>query len=105
MDNFRQQVDFRNLLRQKLTAHLQQSGYHLSLDHQNEDQNLSKNWVFRLQYSGPNQIEIFNADWRDYTEYFTLAINGEIVAELNLNSFSNLEEAFEALASKLRNIV
>jgi hypothetical protein len=73
----------------------------LSFDSQNEDQSISKNWVFRLQYSGKKKIEIYNDDWRDYTEYFILKVNGKESLILNLDNYKNIELAFEEITAKL----
>ena len=101
MENFKQRADFRNLLRNKMTEHLGQYGYSLSFDNQNQDQGISKNWVFRLQYSGKKKIEIHNDDWRDYTEYFILKVNDKELFMLNLDNYKSIEIAFEELTTKL----
>lgn len=101
MEDFKQRAEFRNLLRSKLTVHLKSFAYTLTLDNENLDQSISKNWVFRLQYSGKNKVEIHNDDWRDYTEYFRLKINDNEVYMLNLDNYKNLDTAFEELTSKL----
>jgi len=101
MEDFKQRADFRNLLRIKLTEYLGVFGYILSFDNQHQDQSISKNWVFRLHYSGKKKIEIHNDDWRDYTEYFILKVNGEEIYMMNLNNYENIDTAFEELKSKL----
>jgi hypothetical protein len=101
MEDFKHRADFRMLLRNKIPEYLGQLGYTLSFDNQNEDRSISKNWVFRLQYSGKKKIEIKNDDWRDYTEYFILTVNDEEIFMLNLNNYKNLDTAFEELISKL----
>ncbi len=101
MEDFKQRAAFRNLLRNKMIEYLGVFGYILSFDNQNQDQSISKNWVFRLQYSGKKKIEIYNDDWRDYTEYFILKVNDKEIYMLNLDNYKNLDTAFEELTSKL----
>jgi hypothetical protein len=101
MEDFKQRAEFRNLLRSKLTEYLKNFDYNLTLDNQNQDQSISKNWVFRLQYTGKNKIEVHNDDWRDYTEYFILKVNDKEIYMLNLDNYKNLDTAFEELTSKL----
>ncbi|MCA0380669.1 MAG: hypothetical protein LCH58_00795 [Bacteroidetes bacterium] len=101
MEDIKQKAEFRTLLRKKLTAFLKNYDYELSLDNQNQDQSIPKNWVFRLQYLGKTKIEIFNDDWRDYTEYFKLKINDKEIFVLNLNNYKNIEIPFEELTAKL----
>lgn len=101
MEDFKKRADFRNLLRDKLTAILGDLEYSLVSDNKNQDQSISRNWVFRLKYSGKRTIEICNEDWRDYTEYFLVKIGDDEVYCLNLDHFPSLEYAFEQLVSRL----
>lgn len=101
MEDFEQRKEFRNLLRSKLTEYLKIFDYNLTLDNQTQDQSISKNWVFRLQYLGKKKIEIQNDDWRDYTEYFRIKVNDKEIYILNLNNYKNIDTAFEELTSKL----
>lgn len=101
MEDFKKRAGFRSLLRTQLTELLRQFGYDLSFDNQNEDQSVSKNWVFRLQYLGGKKIEIHNNDWRDYTEYFFVKVNDKELFILNLDSCETIETAFEEIKAKL----
>lgn len=101
MEDFKKRAEFRSLLRIKLTELLNQFGYSLSFDNQNEDQSISKNWVFGLQYLGKKKIEIHNDDYRDYTEYFRLKVNDKEILILNLEKFESIETAFEEVGAKL----
>lgn len=101
MENYKQRADFRNLLRLKLPELLSPLGFNLSFDNQNEDQSMSKNWVFRLQYVGKIPIEILNDDYRDYTEYFSIKVNDKEIYMLNLDRCESIEAAFEEVKEKL----
>ncbi len=101
MEDFKQRAEFKNLLRTKLTELLKKFSYCLSFDNQNEDQSISKNWVFRLQYLGKKKIEIHNDDYRDYTEYFRLKLNDKEILLLNLDNCESIETAFEEVKAKL----
>ncbi len=101
MEDFKQRAEFRSLLRIKLTELLNQFGYSLSFDNQNEDQSISKNWVFGLQYLGKKKIEIHNDDYRDYTEYFRLKVNDKEILILNLDKCESIETAFEEVRAQL----
>ena len=101
MEDFKQRADFRTLLRNKLKEYLEQFGYTLSFDNQYQDQSISENWVFRIQYSGKKKIEIHNDDWRDYTEYFILKVNDKELFTLNLDNYKSIETAYEELTEKL----
>ncbi|MES1182014.1 MAG: hypothetical protein ABUL44_04375 [Flavobacterium sp.] len=101
MEDFKQRAEFRRLLRLKLTELLSQFGYNPSFDNQNEDQSISKNWVFRLQYVGKKKIEIHNDDYRDYTGYFRIKVNDKEIFLLNLDRCESIETAFEEIKEKL----
>ena len=105
MEDFKQRAEFRILLRHKLTELLKQSGYNLSFDNQNEDQSISKNWVFRLRYLGKKKIEVHNDDYRDYTEYFRLKVNDKEIFMLNLDKCERIETAFKEVKVKLIDII
>lgn len=105
MEDLKKIAEFRRLLRTRLPALLGQFGYVLSFDNEQADQKESRNWVFRLRFSGKNQIEIHNDDWRDYTEYFRVKLNDTELRMLNLHESESIEMAFEELQTMLMNNV
>ncbi|HVG16667.1 MAG TPA: hypothetical protein VM935_16955 [Chitinophagaceae bacterium] len=97
MEDFRKAAEFRNLLRTALTELLLQSGYQLTYDNEKTDQNKPEHYVFRLHYSGNKKIQIFNDDWRDYTEYFSVKLDEEELMILKLTEFEDVWAAFEEI--------
>jgi hypothetical protein len=95
--------NFRNLVRNRLTQILIDYGYILTFDNQLEDQKVSKNWVFKLIYSGEKSIEINNDDYRDYTEYFYVKINEKEIMTLKIDKSDNIDDAFELMKTKIIN--
>lgn len=94
-------VKFTTLLRENLPALLGQFGYKLIHDNKLEDQGNSHNWVFKLIFSGANVFEVSNDDWRDYTEYFTVYINGIESFVLKTDDYATADMAYADFKTKL----
>jgi|SRR5690606_2657333 len=105
MDILKESRNFRDLIRKNIGEILKPKSYILIFDNNLENQELSKNWVFKLVYKGNKTIEIYNDDWRDYTEYFNVSVDGKELFYVNINEYGNLAEAFEDLKLKIQKIL
>ena len=105
MDILKESRNFRDLIRKNIGEILKPNSYILIFDNNLENQELSKNWVFKLVYKGNKTIEIYNDDWRDYTEYFNVSVDGKELFYVNINEYGNLAEAFEDLKLKIQKIL
>jgi hypothetical protein len=101
MSNLKNQIEFKEMLRVKLTSFLENHQYTLVYDNQNVVDDSTVKWIFRLEYSGKHKIEIFNDDWRDYTEYFNISIDKKELMLLNLEHYESTDKAFEEIKTKL----
>lgn len=100
-EDFKRRADFRQLLRTNLPKVLIGHGYNLSYDNQPDPKEIKKDWIFKLIYTGNKTFEISNSDWRDYTEYFHVYINGQEIFLINIDEYNDLEKAFRDIVSKL----
>lgn len=73
MEDLKRRLDFRELIYSDLVKTLGSYSYELTYDNRNAT-GIDK-WIFRLAFRGQKKIEIFNDDWRDYTEYFRIKVN------------------------------
>lgn len=105
MDILKESRNFRDLIRKNISGVLKPNSYILIFDNSLENQELSKNWVFKLVYKGNKTIEIYNDDWRDYTEYFNVSVDGKELFYVKINEYGNLAEAFEDLKLKIQRIL
>jgi len=105
MDILKESISFRDLIRKDLSEVFKKYSYKLTFDNTLENQEESKNWVFKLSYKGNKLIEIYNEDWRDFTEYFNVSVNGEEIFYVKINDYQSLAEAFEILKFKIQNLL
>ena len=92
---------FREMLKQELNNRLNKYGYFKQFDNEDLKIDDEKRWVFQLRYNGKRQIEIYNQDWRDYTEYFHLKIDDMEIFKVNILDYSDLNMAFETLYKEI----
>ena len=99
-EDFKKRADFRNHLRTNLSKLLQGHHYLLTYDNQPTKEN-EKSWTFKLVYTGDKTVEISNKDWRDYTEYFHVYVNGQEIFLIDIDKYNDLKKAFKEIESKL----
>ncbi len=105
MDILKESKNFRNLIRKDLSEFFKKHSYKLIFDNTLENQEESKNWVFKLSFKGNKLIEIYNEDWRDYTEYFNVSLDGKEMFHIKINDYQSLAEAFEMLKFKIQKLL
>ena len=103
MEDFKRRADFRELVYRNLAKTLDGYGYVLTYDNR-EDEGTRK-WIFKLVFIGLKTIEICNDDWRDYTEYFRIKINGQEIQILNVDKYKDIETAYDDLESTIIKLV
>ncbi len=101
----KKRVEFSALLREHLPAVLSSYGYKLLHDNQLEDQKDSHNWVFKLIFFGKKVFEVSNDDWRDYTEYFNVYIDGQEAFTLKTDDYATAELAFADFKTKIQELI
>lgn len=105
MDILKEGKNFQVLIRENINEVLNPNSYKLIFDNSHENQQISKNWVFKLVYKGEKTIEIYNDDWRDYTEYFNVSVDGKEMFYVKINEYENLAKAFKELKLKIQKIL
>lgn len=105
MDILKESRNFRDLIRKDISEVLKANSYILIFDNSLENQELSKNWVFKLAYKGSKLIEIYNDDWRDYTEYFNVSVDGKELFYVKINEYETLAIASEVLKLKIQELL
>ncbi len=105
MDIIKEGKNFQVLIRENINEVLKPNSYELIFDNSRENQQISKNWVFKLVYKGEKTIEIYNDDWRDYTEYFNVSVDGKEMFYVKINEYENLTKAFKELKLKIQKIL
>jgi hypothetical protein len=105
MDILKEGKNFQVLIRENINEVLKPNSYELIFDNSRENQQISKNWVFKLVYKGEKTIEIYNDDWRDYTEYFNVSVDGKEMFYVKINEYENLTKAFKELKLKIQKIL
>ena len=98
-------VAFTAMLRDRLPGILSEYSYAQTYDNIGKDRNDSHHWVFRLEFSGPKVIAVYNTDWRDYVEYFQIACDGQEAFYINTDDYGTVELAFYDFRKKLLEIV
>lgn len=108
-ERYREQNEKRNafatLVREKLEDILKEHDYKLIHDNKDEDQKNSHNWVFKLIFSGKKVIEVSNDDYRDYTEYFYVYVDGVETFVIKTDDYHNGEEAFADFKERILKLV
>lgn len=102
MDILKEGKNFQVLIRENINEVLKPNSYKLIFDNSLENQQISKNWVFKLVYKGEKTIEIYNDDWRDYIEYFNVSVDGKEMFYVKINEYENLTKAFKELKLKIQ---
>lgn len=102
MDILKEGKNFQVLIRENINEVLKPNSYKLIFDNSLENQQISKNWVFKLVYKGEKIIEIYNDDWRDYIEYFNVSVDGKEMFYVKINEYENLTKAFKELKLKIQ---
>ena len=105
MDILKEGKNFQVLIRENINEVLKPNSYELIFDNSRENQQISKNWVFKLVYKGEKTIEIYNDDWRDYTEYFNVSVDGKEMFYVKINEYENLTKAFNELKLRIQKIL
>ena len=96
-------MKFRSHIRDEITLMLTDQGYQKTYDNESVYSRSDKeSWVFKLVFEGAKVIEISNRDWRDYTEYFHVYLEGKEVYILNLLDFIDPESALEELKKNVK---
>ncbi|MCW7487870.1 hypothetical protein [Leptospira meyeri] len=76
-------------------------GYKIIYDNNKLKLSDDRSWVFKIVFKGNDTIEIFNDDWRDYTEFFRIKINNLEQKFIRISKDSDLSEELE----KLKNLI
>ena len=105
MDILKEGKNFQVLIRENISEVLKPNSYKLIFDNSRENQQISKNWVFKLVYKGEKTIEIYNDDWRDYTEYFNVSVDGKEMFYVKINEYENLTKAYNELKLRIQKIL
>jgi transposase-like protein len=103
MEDFKRRADFRELVYRNLAKTL--DGYGCVLTYDNREDEGTRKWIFKLVFKGLKTIEICNDDWRDYTEYFRIKINGQEIQILNVDKYKDIETAYDDLESTIIKLV
>ncbi|RZJ99922.1 MAG: hypothetical protein EOO46_21550 [Flavobacterium sp.] len=105
MDDLQKSIAFRNLIREEIGKFLISKSFTKTYDNENENQENSHNWVFRLAYKEIKLIEIYNRDWRDYIEYFHVAVDGKEMFDVNIKDYETLGLALENFKFKIKELI
>ncbi|OYU93001.1 MAG: hypothetical protein CFE21_22125 [Bacteroidetes bacterium B1(2017)] len=97
--------DFRNLIRKNIGGILENNSFILKFDNSLENQEITKNWIFKLVYKRDKIIEIYNEDWRDYVEYFFVSVDGKELFYVKINDYETLAEALDFLKLKILQLI
>lgn len=95
------QVLFQDFIRTEINKLLKSKGYQITYDNTKLDNDDSRSWIFRIVFKGENTIEIFNDDWRDYTEYFRVRYNNREILIINVNEYEDIIDAHDLLKNTL----
>ncbi|EMJ88302.1 hypothetical protein CLV96_2789 [Leptospira meyeri] len=95
------EIEFQKLIRKKLAKDLLSFGYKIIYDNNKLKLSDDRSWVFKIVFKGNDTIEIFNDDWRDYTEFFRIKINNLEQKFIRISKDSDLSEELE----KLKNLI
>lgn len=87
------QVYLQEYIRTEITKLLKSHGYKITYDNKKLDGDDSRSWVFRIVFKGSNTLEVFNDDWRDYTEYFRVKFNTREILIINVNDYDKIDDA------------
>lgn len=95
---------FRTKIRQELVPILKEKGFSVQYDNEEVLDEIGdgyRRYIFRLEFLGKKKVEIYNNDWRDYTEYFNIDINGEQSLLLNIDKYDNLDFALREMKKNI----
>ena len=95
------QLLFQKFVRTDIKSLLESHGYKTSYDNKDIEENNSRRWIFKIVFKGDKTIEIFNDDWRDYTEYFRVKLNSREILIINVNDYEDLNDADSLLKNVL----